>query len=104
MNRFTELATYWTQGSLDRYGNPTWNGPNTTKVRWEDRSELFISTDGKRETSRSRVYMEPNLDIGDYITRGENSDSESPSEADVVKQFQEVRNVRGDKRERKVIL
>jgi len=103
--KYLEKVTYWTKGSLDKFGNPTWNGPTTTNCRWEEVSELFVTTDGKTESSRARVYLDPKLNIGDYVYRGKSNES-SPIDAgaDEIKQYFEVRNVNGTKRERKVIL
>lgn len=103
-NRFIETCTYWQKGSLDKFGNPSWTGPTTTKCRWEEVSELFVTTDGKTESSRARVYLEPKLNIGDYIYRGKSGNSTPPNTAEEIKQFFEVRNVQGTKRERKLIL
>lgn len=104
MARYLEDGTYWKKGALDRYGNPTWDGPYTVKTRWEEISEIFVTNDGKTDSSRARVYLDADLDIGDYIIRGKNTDSTPPNLAEEIKQFQEVRNVKGDKRERKLIL
>lgn len=104
MNKYTESVTYWTKGSLDKYGEPTWSGPNQTQARWEAISELFITTDGERASSTARIYLEPKVNIGDYVYRGKSSSSTPPNDAYIVKQFQEVRNVKGTKRERKLIL
>lgn len=102
--KYLESATYWTQGALDEFGNPTWNGPNVTKCRWEVVAELFITQDGRQESSQSRVYLDPMLSVGDKIYRGKSGASDPPNDALIVKQVQEVRNVKGTKRERKVIL
>ena len=104
MPRNIELIAYWQAGPRDKFGNPTWTGPITVKGRWEDIAERFVNTDGATDTSRARVYIDDRVNVGDYIYRGKSTASIPPDEAHEIKQFFEVRNVQGTKRERKVIL
>ena len=69
-----QVAVYWPKGtgsSLDSYGNPVYGIPVEIRCRWEDVQEDFIDSMDIRQVSRSKVYVEEDLDIGGVLMLGE---------------------------------
>lgn len=65
-----QTATYWAPGPADRYGNKSFRPPVTVLVRWQDVAELFISPEGREETSSAVVYPREPLALQGYLVLG----------------------------------
>lgn len=71
-----QYVTYWKQTGLNDYGYPTFTNPVTVKGRWEDRVSLVDQQQGGQMlTSNSRVWLDVDLDQGDYVYNGKASSS-----------------------------
>lgn len=77
-----QTATYWAPSSAkDRYGRLTYSSPVTLKVRWEDRNELFLDTDGNERRSVSRVYTRYGVEEGGYLYLGTSTQSDPTNQS-----------------------
>ncbi len=104
--KYIHDLTYWLAGDLDRYGNPTWDGPYHIRCRWEDVTKRFRNSDGDLDVSRAEVLVPTKLDTGTYIYKGKSQESSpiSVKGAVEVKQYNEVWNVPGTKADRWVMV
>lgn len=102
--RYIHNATYWIAGPRDPFGAPTWQAPVQTRVRWEDRSRLYIDNEGRQVRSEATVYVQNYVPIGSYILRGVSVSPDPPDEAREVKDYREIDNLRGTRTERRLML
>jgi len=70
-----------------------WGNPETTGVgysydnaieingRWEDRQEIFIDADGRKQLSQAVVYVDQDVDVNGYLYLGELEDLGDSSSA-----------------------
>jgi hypothetical protein len=75
-----ETAVWWAQtGSLDGAGNYIYSAGVEIDVRWEDRKENFITSEGEEKTSKAVVYPDESKDIkvNDQLFRGVLTDLDS---------------------------
>lgn len=93
--------TYWSQTGLNSSGYPTYTLPVTVKGRWEDRAVL-VQQEGGGEllSSNSRVYLDRVLSQGDYVLRGDHSDSSPTASARKVIRVVEIPSVDGKRSEK----
>jgi hypothetical protein len=98
-------ATLWIKGAPDIFGKPQWNGPHHLKVRWEDVNELFIGNDGKEQRSRSRIYLDRRINVGDYLMEGVSQNATPPAGLSFeVKAYRKIPNLSSTKVEHRVML
>lgn len=62
-------ALLWVRGSADRYGEFAFDAPVQIKCRWEDQVQEFIDAGGERQLSRSVVYVDRVISVGDRLKR-----------------------------------
>lgn len=67
---FNQDATYWAPAGRDKYGKQTFTAPVTKKVRWEDKQEEIVDKVGEQKLSKSRVFLQEDIDIDGYLFRG----------------------------------
>lgn len=94
-----QIATYWAPTSTkDRYGQLVLSAPVRIKVRWEDRSELFIDPDGNEARSVARIYCDRNLQEGGWLYLGSSNISTpgSVSGAKVIRQVRRSPSISND--------
>ncbi len=66
-----QKAVLWTRSSTsDKYGRFSYDAPIEIKCRWEDVAEEFRDTKGQTVMSRSIVYVDRIVGIGDMLRRG----------------------------------
>ena len=94
-NQLKQAAVYWGNPSSDGYGGRTFDVPAEISVRWQDRQELFVDTQGREQTSRAVVYVATDLIIGGYLHLGELADLSSAEEGDplTVATAYEIRSI-----------
>ena len=96
--------TYWKKGELDRHNQPQWDGPFTSKCRWEDSQRLFYTEDGHQSRGQSTVYTPENiLTTGDKIYFGKVDSEEPPADSYEVKRPRAISNLRGTRTEYRYI-
>lgn len=98
-----QTAVYWGKGSgsgIDSYGNPVFDDPVEINCRWEDVQEEFIDSMDIRQTSRSKVYVEEDLEIGGVLMLGEYDTSlddvnpKNNTNAWEIRAFNKIPNIR----------
>lgn len=90
--------TYWVKTTVDRYGNPSWDGPNTAKVRWEDGARLVLTNTGREVKGRSTIYAQSDiLNIGDQVYLGTSEELSPVSGSFEVLSREMISNLRGTK-------
>lgn len=94
-----QTLTYWPPGEDDRYGKHQSGAPVQLPCRWEDRTDEIQGKEGQQVTSRSRVFVEGDVDIDGYLYLG-TSNAPDPSQVDGAYEIQakahqpDLRNVR----------
>ena len=118
-----EPATYWAPNENDGFGGLSYKAPvafsvqpidnwwdwffsadEGAGVRWQEKAELFRSSDGRELTSSAVVYVPRKLDIGGKIARGLHATEQPVESAHEVRQLGESTNLRGTQRLHKVWL
>ena len=107
-----QIAVYWGAGSVDGFGVVTYGAPIEVFVRWSEKMDLFIDSDGEQKTSRSVVLVLQDTDINGFLYLGslpdlsdsEKVDPNTLSSARKIKAKTEVPNLRVTDQVRKVWL
>ena len=101
-----ESVTYWAPASVNNFGDPSFATPVTVKVKWEDRTELFIDGEGREQRSKSVVYVDTDLVTGGYLFRGASvvADPLSVTGAFMVKDFRKISDFEVETHERRAML
>lgn len=81
-NGLKQTAVYWANPANDGYGGRTFDEAIEISVRWEEKQELFIDSNGQEVRSNAVVYVSQDLDMGGYLYLGEQSDLSSAENAD----------------------
>ena len=102
--RFNDVITVWQRGELNPIGKPTYSLPERVKARWEDRTVLFISPDGRSERSRAVVYVPKEFPTGALIKKGWHRTNTPPQDAYEVRDVRVIPNLHGTKKETRLIL
>lgn len=71
-------VTHWPVSGSDGYGGFTFGTPVKLAGRWEDRNELFLSTNAEEVVSRAVVYLATDLTIGDFLALGDHTSVSNP--------------------------
>lgn len=101
-----ESITYWAPSGVDNFGDPSFATPVTLKAKWEDRTELFVSNEGREERSRSVVYVDTDVLFGGYLLRGVSTTADplTVTNAFLIKDFRKISNFETTVHERRVML
>lgn len=87
-----QVLTYWAPSAKDStnlYGKPTSSAPVQLQCRWEDRTEELASKNGVQFISRSRVFVNEQVDIDGYIFLGVSAQADPVNEKE-AKEIQQV--------------
>jgi hypothetical protein len=112
-----QTAVWWPLASansggidIDQYGRPVHAAPLEIKCRWEDVAVEYISPDGTQQTSKSVVYVDRDVQVGEMLMLGQLSDVTNMSQpwnnagALEVKQFSKLPDLRARRYLRTVYL
>lgn len=101
MNRkHPHRITYWKKGLIDRHGVPSWDGPYTAYVRWEDSDRVYWTENGREIRGRSFIYADEDiLTNGDYAIFAVSCLESPPNASYEVKMVRRITNIRGTKTE-----
>ena len=73
-----QTCVYWAFASSDSagedyddFGQPQWSSPIEILCRWENVSEEFVDAKGTRQVSRSKVYVDRDVRVGELLMLGE---------------------------------
>jgi len=102
-----QTCVYWALASsesgglaYDDYGQPVVTDPVEIECRWEDVNEEFIDATGTKQTSRAKVYVSQDVDVGGILMLGELTDitdDDNPKENDgawEIRKFDKLPNLR----------
>ncbi len=94
-----QKAVYWSFLENDTYGQPTWNAPVEIDVRWENITVEFMDSEGERQQSRARVYLDRNAEVKDVLLLGNltsSVDEDDPKANDgawEIRKFEDLPNI-----------
>lgn len=63
-------VTHWPVTGSDGHGGFTFGTPVKLAGRWEDKQELFINQNREQAVSKAIVYLDVDIDVGDYFGLG----------------------------------
>ena len=66
-----QKAVWWERSGVDKFGKPSFEAPCEIDCRWEDTAEEHITPLGEKFVSRSLVYVDRVMSVGDYLRLGE---------------------------------
>jgi len=89
-----QKAVWWQRGSPDTYGEFAFAAPVEIKCRWEDTSQEIVDMKGQTITSRSLVYVDRVLAVGDKLLRGELDSNSSIEDAFEIQKFDQLPDFR----------
>jgi hypothetical protein len=105
-NKGNQDITRWASQGKNRYGEDTFAAPVVVKGRWEDRNEEVQTLRGETIISRSIVYLQEGVEIGDYLALGDYSavsDPELASALEVQAKFT-IPSLRTNRSEHRAVL
>lgn len=108
----TDTAVLWVKTGNNAYNELTFNVDAEISVRWEDRQEIFIGTDGTELSSRAIVHINQDIVPDSFMYLGELDDLTEAQkvnpklcdDAFAVKAFRKLKSVSGKFTLRKVYL
>lgn len=102
----TQTATYWASPVGDGYGGHTFTAPVTITVRWEERTERFVTPQGDPQFSRAVVTLGQDVTVGGFLYLGTSAETDPSSvqSAYRIRAFEKVPNVPGTAYQRTAFL
>jgi len=85
-----QTAVWWKKLSADEFGDPAYDDPVEIACRWEDKAVRFLDEKGEVSFSRSVVYVDRVISVGDLLRLGE-LESGMTSDVSELTGFVEVR-------------
>ncbi len=74
-----EEITHWPVTGSDGFGGFTFGAPALLEGRWEQKSELFVNFDLEEVLSMAVVYVDKDVDEGDFLGRGDQTAEADPT-------------------------
>ena len=65
-----QTCVYWAKEGYDNYGKPLTDPPIQLTCRWQDMNEEFIDSEGTRQMSRAKVFVDQDVDVGGVLMLG----------------------------------
>ena len=72
-HKLLQEVTHWPITGSDGFGGFVFGAPVLLEGRWEEKSELFISEDNESVLSKAIVYLDSDVDNGDYVAQGDHT-------------------------------
>ncbi len=69
-SNYTQTATHWGVAGRDKFDQIIFDAPVEVLVRWEQKQELFMDSQGKQVLSNAIVYPLEELPIEGYLALG----------------------------------
>ena len=108
MTKYFDTATYWVgSGGLDAYGNYSTYTSQSIAVRWEDKTEFYVTGDtGQELRSSSVVYTETEIEVNGWLYLGQSSETSPKSQAGSkqIMKVNKMKSLKGDKIIYKIML
>lgn len=78
-------AVYWAPALTERddYGRPLYLSPVEIKCRWEEVAEEFLNSQGERQVSAAKIFVDRDVKVGGVLLSGtldSGVDEESPKQ------------------------
>jgi len=89
-----QKAVYWARGSPDVFAQFSFLPPVEVSCRWEDTEQEFLNPQGETQVSRSVVYVDRLMSLGDRLKQGELDSDVSLDDAVEIKRFDRLPNLR----------
>lgn len=102
----TQTCTVWAKTGVNGYNEPTFATPIQRACRWEERTTKIQNTLGEEVLSRARVFLDEDLNVGDYVAFGTvaGADPRNVAGAYEVIDFRKIPSLDGTFFERKCYL
>lgn len=97
-------ATYWGPPADNGFGGGTYPAPVALKVRWEDKTALFIDANGKEAQSTSQVLVGQDLQLGGYLFLGTSTATSPAPGAREIRGLEKIPNIKANKFLRRALL
>lgn len=87
-----QAAVWWSQTSPDARGIFGYSDPVQILCRWEDRAERYLDSKRQERVSRSLVYVDRLMRVGDRLMLGDldSNTPENPRSSNVVFEIQSI--------------
>ncbi len=107
-----QIAVYWEAAGNDGYGGLSYTEPIEIKVRWRDRFQIILTSDGKEHQSQAEVWTLIDLKEEGFLYLGRLTSLDSDqlidpkeiSSAHEIIRFIKIPALRGNEYIRKVYL
>ena len=99
MAKYIEDLTYWILEDTDESGRQSWRGPFPARCRWDHVSRVRHDANGKEFVNKAEIMVSKDVPVGAYVYRGVSKADRPVDNAYEVKDYENVRNVRGNKRD-----
>ncbi len=87
-----QTAVYWSPGVKDEHSRVTFNAAIEILVRWEDKTETFLDSEGRESISKAIVFTDRELARDGYLFLGAESTLDSDhSDPAVITDAHEVK-------------
>jgi len=90
-----QTAVYWEPDGKDSYGQPTFKEGREISVRWIDKAELFLDSNGEQKVSRAHVHVLEDLEIFGLLYKGNLTDLTTPNDPQRVSGAYQIRQKLG---------
>tara|TARA_R100001086_G_scaffold205990_1_gene121793 strand:- start:113 stop:439 length:327 start_codon:yes stop_codon:yes gene_type:complete len=103
---YNQDMTYWANPVTTSVGGISFDAPVALKVRWEERAERFLDTNGEEVVSRAVIWVKEDVDIGGYVYLGSSilTDPTDLDDAYPIRQFFKIPDLRNLFNERRIFL
>lgn len=103
-NYSTEPVTHWVP-TPDGFGGHSFSAPTVLNGRWEEKSERAMNSEGVEVVSNTVVFLDADVDEGDYLYRGSSVIADPTTlDARQVQVFQKIPDIRNVSSIRKALL
>jgi len=100
--KLNQTAVYWGNPVNDGQGGRIFDEPVEISVRWEQRQELFMDSNGQEARSMAVIYLAQDVVLDGFLYLGTLNDISSAEEADpmilsnafAIRNFESVPNVK----------
>lgn len=75
---YNQQATYFPAPVEDSFGGMTFGEPELLNVKWYEKLEVFVDSQGNERRSFALVYVLKPLEVNGYLVKGDHTDKDSP--------------------------
>ena len=92
INMLNQTATYWAPDGYTHEGAVRFARPVLIKCRWEDRTDMFVDSQGDERRSEALVFVDRSLKTNGYILLGRSTEID-PLDEDEAKEIKARRSI-----------